>query len=100
MEEKFQLVSSTEFEEEEFYEEIEAPKFVDFTLPDHFCPDDRFWFCSRVGMFFFLSPKFKGIWIVLKLKLYCMSEFHDNNGIHLKSQLCCLNSWVFFLYYN
>ncbi|CAO2815846.1 unnamed protein product [Amaranthus hypochondriacus] len=49
MEEKFQLVSSTEFEEEEFYEEIEAPKFVDFTLPDHFCPDDRFWFCSRVG---------------------------------------------------
>ncbi|GAB4838380.1 hypothetical protein Ancab_027915 [Ancistrocladus abbreviatus] len=37
------------FEEEEFYEEIEAPKFVDFTLPDHYSPDDRYWFCSRVG---------------------------------------------------
>lgn len=36
-------------EVEEFYEEIEAPKFVDFTHPNHFSPDDRFWFCSRVG---------------------------------------------------
>ncbi|GFP88685.1 hypothetical protein PHJA_001012200 [Phtheirospermum japonicum] len=35
--------------DEEFYEEIEAPKFVDFTVPDHFCPDDRYWFCHRVG---------------------------------------------------
>ncbi|KAL3614404.1 hypothetical protein CASFOL_042478 [Castilleja foliolosa] len=35
--------------DEEFYEEIEAPKFVDFTSPDHFCPDDRYWFCHRVG---------------------------------------------------
>ncbi|KAM5549913.1 hypothetical protein ABKV19_001036 [Rosa sericea] len=34
---------------DEFYEEIEAPKFVDFTTPDHFCPDDRYWFCMRVG---------------------------------------------------
>ncbi|KNA11135.1 hypothetical protein SOVF_137620 [Spinacia oleracea] len=38
-----------EVEVEEFYEKIEAPKFVDFTVPNHFCPDDRFWFCSRVG---------------------------------------------------
>ncbi|KAL3843820.1 hypothetical protein ACJIZ3_001223 [Penstemon smallii] len=35
--------------DEEFYEEIEAPKFVDFTSPDHFRPDDRYWFCLRVG---------------------------------------------------
>ncbi|KAL3621036.1 hypothetical protein CASFOL_035948 [Castilleja foliolosa] len=35
--------------DEEFYEEIEAPNFVDFTAPDHFCPDDRYWFCQRVG---------------------------------------------------
>ncbi|KAL3654539.1 hypothetical protein CASFOL_001524 [Castilleja foliolosa] len=35
--------------DEEFYEEIEAPNFVDFTVPDHFCPDDRYWFCHRVG---------------------------------------------------
>ncbi|KAG8368576.1 hypothetical protein BUALT_Bualt15G0059900 [Buddleja alternifolia] len=35
--------------DEEFYEEIEAPKFVDFTLPDHYRPDDRYWFCLRVG---------------------------------------------------
>ncbi|XP_042416479.1 uncharacterized protein LOC122005503 [Zingiber officinale] len=31
------------------YEEIEAPKFVDFSLPDCSRPDDRSWFCSRVG---------------------------------------------------
>ena len=38
-------------EGDEFYEEIEAPKFVDFTTPDHYSPDDRYWFCLRVGMF-------------------------------------------------
>ncbi|KAL6517549.1 hypothetical protein OROMI_033250 [Orobanche minor] len=35
--------------DEEFYEEIEAPKFVDFTVPNHYCPDDHYWFCLRVG---------------------------------------------------
>ncbi|XP_050211986.1 uncharacterized protein LOC126662142 [Mercurialis annua] len=37
-------------EEEEFYETIEAPKFVDLAAPEpdrH--GDDRYWFCSRVG---------------------------------------------------
>ncbi|KAL4615091.1 hypothetical protein ACB092_07G099500 [Castanea dentata] len=36
---------------DEFYEMIEAPKFVDLTKPDHHRPDhdDRFWFCLRVG---------------------------------------------------
>ncbi|KAI7990640.1 hypothetical protein LOK49_LG12G00607 [Camellia lanceoleosa] len=33
----------------EFYEKIEAPKFVDFTRPDRPRPDDRYWFCLRVG---------------------------------------------------
>lgn len=37
-------------EDEEFYEKIEAPKFVDLTLPDPYRPDDRYWFCSRVGI--------------------------------------------------
>ncbi|XP_071688942.1 uncharacterized protein [Rutidosis leptorrhynchoides] len=36
-------------EDEEFYEKIEAPKFVDFTKPYTVRIDDRFWFCSRVG---------------------------------------------------
>ncbi|XP_074275837.1 uncharacterized protein LOC141599654 [Silene latifolia] len=58
MEEKFPLeLEPTCIEEEEedaradheFYETIEAPKFVDFTRPNHFCPDDRYWFCSRLG---------------------------------------------------
>ncbi|KAK9690553.1 hypothetical protein RND81_09G137100 [Saponaria officinalis] len=57
MDEKFRVEfesSCTDEEEDaradqEFYETIEAPKFVDFTRPNHFCPDDRFWFCSRVG---------------------------------------------------
>ncbi|KAL9238520.1 hypothetical protein vseg_012927 [Gypsophila vaccaria] len=56
MEEKFRVeFESSCIEEEdaradlEFYETIEAPKFVDFTRPNHFCPDDRYWFCSRVG---------------------------------------------------
>ncbi|KAG5553074.1 hypothetical protein RHGRI_011064 [Rhododendron griersonianum] len=35
--------------EEEFYEKIEAPKVVDFTAPDPYRPDDRYWFCLRVG---------------------------------------------------
>ncbi|XP_027162257.1 uncharacterized protein LOC113762837 isoform X1 [Coffea eugenioides] len=38
-----------EGENEKFYEDIEAPKFVDFTVPDHYRPDDRYWFCLRVG---------------------------------------------------
>ncbi|CAH9079767.1 unnamed protein product [Cuscuta europaea] len=37
-------------EDEAFYETIEAPKFVDFTSPHHYRPDDdRYWFCLRVG---------------------------------------------------
>ncbi|XP_035834910.1 uncharacterized protein LOC110885324 isoform X3 [Helianthus annuus] len=37
-------------EDEEVYEIIEAPKFVDFTKPYAFrTDDDRYWFCSRVG---------------------------------------------------
>uniref|UniRef100_A0ACD6A3G7 Uncharacterized protein n=1 Tax=Avena sativa TaxID=4498 RepID=A0ACD6A3G7_AVESA len=33
-----------------FYEDIEAPKFVDLTAPDAACPaDDPSWFCLRVG---------------------------------------------------
>ncbi|KAG9440658.1 hypothetical protein H6P81_020823 [Aristolochia fimbriata] len=35
--------------DDEFYERIEAPKFVDFTVPDQYIPDDRAWFCSRLG---------------------------------------------------
>ncbi|KAL8097348.1 uncharacterized protein LOC141684020 isoform X2 [Apium graveolens] len=39
-----------ELNDEEFYEEIEAPKFVDFTASgDPFRPDDCYWFCLRVG---------------------------------------------------
>ncbi|KAH7518505.1 hypothetical protein FEM48_Zijuj09G0178900 [Ziziphus jujuba var. spinosa] len=34
----------------EFYEKIEAPKFVDFTLPDQYRPDDGYWFCLRVAV--------------------------------------------------
>ncbi|GMH16415.1 hypothetical protein Nepgr_018256 [Nepenthes gracilis] len=51
MEEKLQflLPIDTGDEKEEIYEKIEAPKFVDFNLPDPYCPDDRYWFCLRVG---------------------------------------------------
>ncbi|GKV23794.1 hypothetical protein SLEP1_g33489 [Rubroshorea leprosula] len=36
---------------DDFYEKIEAPKFVDLTAPDRYRTedDDRFWFCLRVG---------------------------------------------------
>jgi hypothetical protein len=38
--------------EEDFYEKIEAPKFVDLNAPDQYHPgDDRYWFCLRVGNF-------------------------------------------------
>ncbi|XXG64739.1 hypothetical protein AAC387_Pa05g2609 [Persea americana] len=36
-------------EDDEFYEQIEAPKFVDFTDPDRSRPDDGSWFCIRIG---------------------------------------------------
>lgn len=37
---------------DEFYEKIEAPKFVDFTAPEiRRSHDDRYWFCFRVGNF-------------------------------------------------
>ncbi|KAJ7968365.1 Neurofilament heavy protein [Quillaja saponaria] len=52
MEETRSLQIQEEEEEElgdEFYEKIEAPKFVDLKAPDHFRPDDRYWFCLRVG---------------------------------------------------
>ncbi|KAJ4833979.1 hypothetical protein Tsubulata_027455 [Turnera subulata] len=42
--------SEEEEYDNEFYEKIEAPKYVDLTAPDRFHPgDDRYWFCSRVG---------------------------------------------------
>ena len=42
-------------EDDAFYEEIEAPKFVDFTVSDDRSRlDDPSWFCVRVGELFFL----------------------------------------------
>nr|DAD46174.1 TPA_asm: hypothetical protein HUJ06_004404 [Nelumbo nucifera] len=35
-------------DDDEFYENIEAPKFVDFIAPDLSRLDNRFWFCLRV----------------------------------------------------
>ncbi|CAN6544564.1 unnamed protein product [Malus baccata var. baccata] len=51
MEEETQSVQIDRVHEggDEFYEKIEAPKFVDFTEPDPYRPDDRYWFCMRVG---------------------------------------------------
>lgn len=40
--------------DDDFYEKIEAPKFVDLTAPDKRPPDyDRHWFCLRFGNFQF-----------------------------------------------
>ncbi|KAK1293189.1 hypothetical protein QJS10_CPB17g02624 [Acorus calamus] len=36
-------------EEDRVYEDIDAPKFVDFTVPDKAPPDDGSWFCVRIG---------------------------------------------------
>lgn len=49
MEEVKSLQINGEETGDEFYEKIEAPKFVDFTVPDRHRPDDRYWFCLRVG---------------------------------------------------
>ena len=34
---------------EDFYKTIKVPKFVNFTVSDHYIPDDWYWFRSRVG---------------------------------------------------
>ncbi|KAI7727965.1 hypothetical protein M8C21_002810, partial [Ambrosia artemisiifolia] len=47
--EEVKMVVGDDDDEEEFYERIEAPKFVDFTKPYTVRTDDRYWFCSRVG---------------------------------------------------
>ncbi|CAN8231718.1 unnamed protein product [Cochlearia groenlandica] len=48
--EEFKHMIVDDFSEEDFYEKIEAPKFVDLTAPDHRPEgEDRYWFCSRVG---------------------------------------------------
>ncbi|KAJ0963362.1 hypothetical protein J5N97_028484 [Dioscorea zingiberensis] len=39
----------SEEDDDVFYEEIEAPKFVDFTIPNRSRPTDPSWFCVRVG---------------------------------------------------
>lgn len=38
-------------EADEFYEKIEVPKFVDFTVPNHYCSNDRYWFRQCIGKF-------------------------------------------------
>ena len=39
-----------EYDDALFYEDIQAPKFVDLTAPDAGRPDDDpAWFCLRVG---------------------------------------------------
>ncbi|XP_058771680.1 uncharacterized protein LOC131645041 [Vicia villosa] len=45
------IIEEEELEiDDDFYEKIEAPKFVDLTKPDKRHPDDdRHWFCARFG---------------------------------------------------
>ncbi|XP_020530930.1 uncharacterized protein LOC18446883 isoform X1 [Amborella trichopoda] len=40
---------SLNYEEEEIYETIQAPKWVDLRMADRFQPDDNAWFCLQVG---------------------------------------------------
>ncbi|XP_043714450.1 uncharacterized protein LOC122662800 [Telopea speciosissima] len=47
--EKHRSAQLNKDDDEEFYEKIEAPKYVDFTVPHPPLPDDRSWFCLRVG---------------------------------------------------
>ncbi|XP_043708160.1 uncharacterized protein LOC122657507 isoform X2 [Telopea speciosissima] len=47
--EKHQVQQYDKNDDDEFYEKIEAPKFVDFTVPDLPLLDDRSWFCLRIG---------------------------------------------------
>lgn len=58
-EEEVKVMKEEYDNDEEFYEKIEAPKFVDFTKPYTLRTDDRYWFCSRVGiMSFQITPLF------------------------------------------
>ncbi|KAK9161957.1 hypothetical protein Syun_002859 [Stephania yunnanensis] len=47
---KATLSFNSEYSDDDIYEKIEAPKFVDFTRPDPPLLDqDRSWFCVRIG---------------------------------------------------
>ncbi|KAK7246665.1 hypothetical protein RIF29_41535 [Crotalaria pallida] len=44
------IIEEDEIIDDDFYEKIQAPKFVDLTAPDlRRSDDDRHWFCFRVG---------------------------------------------------
>ena len=49
------VIEEEEIIDDDFYENIEAPKFVDLTAPDPRLPDDdRHWFCLRLGKLIFI----------------------------------------------
>lgn len=76
MEEENQAVkSSIEDVGEDFYEMIEAPKFVDFTAPGPFLSlsDDRYWFCSRVGLFLLICPH-RSVFLLLGFHVFSFFE--------------------------
>lgn len=46
------MIEEEEIMDDDFYEKIQAPKFVDLTAPDpRRSDDDRHWFCFRVGIY-------------------------------------------------
>lgn len=81
---------------DEFYEKLEAPKFVDLTAPDrdrreH---DDRYWFCSRVGVYFFFN-----FWNFSWIFLDFYTDFGVSNSLSGSFFLCFLFSFMVLVFH-
>ncbi|XP_065872714.1 uncharacterized protein [Euphorbia lathyris] len=84
-------VNGTEIEE--FYENIEAPKFMDLNSPDLYQPgDDRSWFCSRAGCDHNHEEEMDSETIYKNFVLRVMAARSPNIG--LRRALCRKNSGV------
>lgn len=72
-----------EVDDDDIYENIEAPKFVDLTAPDCRRPDhDRHWFCFRVGNFLLYTNTFH-----IFFQILTHFQLHDINYVTFSNRM-------------
>lgn len=78
------IIDEEEIEvDDDIYENIEAPKFVDLTAPDSRRPDDdRHWFCFRVGNFLLYTNTFH-----IFFQILTHFQLHDINYVTFSNRM-------------